>query len=147
PSRTSLRPRPCSRQPRRAPTSLASTSIPRINTPAGRSRRPTLILLCERGGAMLLHHRTGRLFLSTFMLMAAAARPARTGAPGNLELVQTMPVRGTPDRLDHLATDNKHGRLFVANLSNNSLDIVDLQVGKLVKQICQKKNPEDRLRP
>jgi sugar lactone lactonase YvrE len=51
------------------------------------------------------------------------------------DLVQTIPLRGAPGRLDHLAIDTKAGRLFIANLSNNSLDIVDLKMGKLVKQV------------
>src|SRR5262249_31148196 len=34
-----------------------------------------------------------------------------------------------------LAIDTKGGRLFIANLSNNSLDVVDLKAGRLVKQI------------
>jgi DNA-binding beta-propeller fold protein YncE len=38
-----------------------------------------------------------------------------------------------------MAIDSKHARLFVANLSNNSLDIVDLKAGKLLKQIPDQK--------
>src|SRR5262249_5832330 len=46
---------------------------------------------------------------------------------------------GAGGRLDHMAIDMKSERLFVANLSNNSLDIVDLKAGKLVKQITDQK--------
>src|SRR5262249_34206103 len=35
----------------------------------------------------------------------------------------------------HLALDAKHDRLFVANMANSSLDIVDLKAGKLQRQI------------
>jgi DNA-binding beta-propeller fold protein YncE len=52
-----------------------------------------------------------------------------------LKLVQTIPLRGPASRLDHLALDAKHGRLFVANMANSSLDVVDLKAGKLLKQI------------
>ena len=52
-----------------------------------------------------------------------------------LELVQTIPLKGPAGRLDHLALDKEHGRLFVANMANSSLDVVDLKAGKLVKQI------------
>jgi DNA-binding beta-propeller fold protein YncE len=58
----------------------------------------------------------------------AAAEPS-------LKLVQTIPLAGPAGRLDHLALDAKHGRLFVANMANASLDVVDLKAGKLVKQI------------
>jgi DNA-binding beta-propeller fold protein YncE len=59
--------------------------------------------------------------------------------PASLELVQTIPLKGAPGRLDHMAIDRQHARLFVANLSNNSLDVVDLKAGKLVKQIPDQK--------
>src|SRR5581483_9148197 len=59
--------------------------------------------------------------------------------PATLQLLQTIPLKGPPGRLDHLAIDRTHGRLFVTNLSNNSLDIVDLQAGKLLKQIPDQK--------
>jgi DNA-binding beta-propeller fold protein YncE len=64
-----------------------------------------------------------------------APLPARAGEPVSLRLAQTIPLKGAPGRLDHMAVDNEHGRLFVANLSNNTLDIVDLKAGKLLKQI------------
>src|SRR5919201_2662597 len=66
-------------------------------------------------------------------LTVAAAEPA------SLRLVQTIQLKGAPGRLDHMAVDPKHGRLFVANLSNNSLDIVDLKAGKLIKQVPDQK--------
>ena len=66
-------------------------------------------------------------------LTAAAAEPA------TLKLVQTIQLKGGPGRLDHMAIDTEHGRLFVANLSNNSLDVVDLKAGRLVKRIPDQK--------
>jgi DNA-binding beta-propeller fold protein YncE len=52
-----------------------------------------------------------------------------------LKLVQTIPLAGPPSRLDRMALDAKNGRLFVANMANASLDVVDMKAGKLVKQI------------
>jgi DNA-binding beta-propeller fold protein YncE len=53
-----------------------------------------------------------------------------------LELVQIVKLRGPAGkRLDHLALDSKRGRLFVANMANASLDIIDLGAGKLLKSI------------
>src|SRR6516162_4211571 len=60
---------------------------------------------------------------------------ATAAEPMTLKLLQTIPLKGAPGRLDHMAIDSKGGRLFVANLSNNSLDVVDLKAGKLVKQV------------
>jgi hypothetical protein len=53
----------------------------------------------------------------------------------SLELIRTIPLQGAAGRFDHLALDARSNRLFIANLSNNSLDVVDLTAGKLVKQI------------
>src|SRR5260370_34781213 len=71
------------------------------------------------------------------LLLGVRSMPA--AEPATLELVQTIALKGAPGRLDHLAIDTRHGRLFVANLSNNSLDIVDLKAGKLIKQISRQK--------
>ena len=73
--------------------------------------------------------------LSAALLLVAGDRPALAAEPATLELVQTIPLKGAAGRLDHLAIDTKHGRLFIANLSNDSLDVVDLKAGKLVKQV------------
>jgi DNA-binding beta-propeller fold protein YncE len=73
--------------------------------------------------------------LAAGLLLSLWVGPAPAAEPATLELVQTIPLKGAAGRLDHLAIDRKHGRLFVANLSNNSLDVVDLKAGKLVKQV------------
>src|SRR5438552_18027429 len=80
--------------------------------------------------------RRTRLFLGllTSLFFVACGQPAAAD-PAPLELVQTIPLKGAPGRLDHLALDAKGGRLFIANLSNNSLDIIDVKAAKLDKQI------------
>jgi DNA-binding beta-propeller fold protein YncE len=55
--------------------------------------------------------------------------------PPSLERIQTIDLKGRPGKLDHLIVDGKSGRLFQANKVNNTLDVVDLKAGKLVKQI------------
>src|SRR5439155_27372626 len=73
-------------------------------------------------------HRTLALpALAVGLLLTLGVGPAPAGEPATLKLVQTIPLKGAPGRLDHLAIDSKLARLFVANLSNNSLDIVDLK--------------------
>lgn len=72
----------------------------------------------------------------TLSLAALAAGESSVRAQSaTLELIQTIPLQGGSGRFDHLALDAKGRRLFIANLSNNSLDIVDLQTGKLARQI------------
>jgi hypothetical protein len=55
--------------------------------------------------------------------------------PPPLERVGTIALKSPVGGLDHLALDARRSRLFVANTSNSSLDIVDLKVGKLFKQV------------
>jgi DNA-binding beta-propeller fold protein YncE len=50
-------------------------------------------------------------------------------------LVQTIELAGKAGKMDHLVVDSKGQRLFLANKVNNTLDIVDLKAGKLIKQV------------
>jgi DNA-binding beta-propeller fold protein YncE len=57
-----------------------------------------------------------------------------------LERVQKIPLSGRPEKkLDHLALDARRNRLFVANMANRTLDVIDLKEGKLLKSV-----PEQR---
>lgn len=86
------------------------------------------------------HHKTAhRTLLAIPLVLLAAGLTARAAEPVSLRLVQTIPLKGEAGRLDHMAIDTQQGRLFVANLSNASLDIVDLKAGKLIKQIPDQK--------
>jgi hypothetical protein len=62
------------------------------------------------------------------------ALPA-TAIGGPLELVQTIVLKGKAGKLDHLIFDAKSGRVFLANKVNNTVDVVDMKGGKLVKQL------------
>jgi DNA-binding beta-propeller fold protein YncE len=52
-----------------------------------------------------------------------------------LKRIKTIALKGPVGGMDHLAVDAKRGRLFVANTVNDSLDVVDLKAGKLLKQV------------
>jgi DNA-binding beta-propeller fold protein YncE len=54
--------------------------------------------------------------------------------PG-LEMAQKIVLKGKPGKLDHLIVDTHSSRLFLANKINNTVDVVDLKVGRLVKQL------------
>lgn len=63
------------------------------------------------------------------MLSACAeAKPNDTDAPLVAEREIALP--GVAGRIDHLAADPAHHRLFVAEIANGSVDAVDLQTGK-----------------
>lgn len=82
-----------------------------------------------------------RKYLRWFPFCLILSFPAigMAAEPKTLELYQDIPLESGMGRYDHLALDDSHSRLFLANLSNNSLDIVDLKAGKLVKQIPSQK--------
>jgi DNA-binding beta-propeller fold protein YncE len=52
-----------------------------------------------------------------------------------LKRVHILELKGKAGPLDHLAVDSAHNRLFVANQSNDTLDVVDMRVCRLVKQV------------
>lgn len=74
-----------------------------------------------------------RIGASCFVLCGGAGILAADDAP--LKRVQVIELKGPASRLDHLAIDAAGRRLFVANMANSSLDVVDLAQGKLVRQI------------
>ncbi len=80
---------------------------------------------------------TARLVVRTFLLLAGLALgiPAPAADPSSLELVQTIVLKGKAGKLDHLSLDQKRERLFLANTSNGTLDVVDLKAGKLLRQV------------
>lgn len=70
------------------------------------------------------------------IVVVAAALVVLSSAPAaELELVQSIQLKGKPGTLDHLALDTKRDRLLVANKTNNTLDVVDLKTGTLLQQV------------
>src|SRR5262245_49735319 len=71
--------------------------------------------------------------------MMCHAAPA-FGDPPVLERVKKIQLSGRPEKkLDHLALDAKGNRLFVANMANRTLDVIDVKEGKLIKSIPDQK--------
>jgi DNA-binding beta-propeller fold protein YncE len=85
--------------------------------------------------------RLKRAVWGVWLVLAAAgwvlSVPARAEPP--LVKVQTIGLKGAAGLLDHVMVDHKHERLLVANQANNTLDVVDLKAGKLVKQVEDQK--------
>jgi DNA-binding beta-propeller fold protein YncE len=61
--------------------------------------------------------------------------PGRAAPPELLELEAKIPLGAVRGRIDHLAVDLARHRLFVAELGNGSLGVVDLGQGKLLRRI------------
>src|SRR5438067_11811266 len=62
------------------------------------------------------------------------------GAP--LVLEAKIPLGDVSGRIDHLSIDLKRQRLFVAELGNNSLGVVDLAAGKVLRRIANLSEPQ-----
>jgi YVTN family beta-propeller protein len=62
-------------------------------------------------------------------LMSSAAEPVQ------LVLEAKIPLGDVKGRIDHLALDVAHRRLFVAELGNNSVGVVDVDAGKVIRRI------------
>jgi hypothetical protein len=62
-----------------------------------------------------------------------------------LRLLQTIPLPGVKGRLDHMGVDVEKKRLFVATVDNNTLEIVDLSAGKVIKSLTGFKDTQDAL--
>jgi YVTN family beta-propeller protein len=69
----------------------------------------------------------------------AVAQPAET-AP--LQLEAKIPLGNVAGRIDHMAVDLKRQRLFVAELGNDSVGVVDLANRKLLQTIAGLKQPQ-----
>jgi hypothetical protein len=62
-----------------------------------------------------------------------------------LRLVQTIPLPGVSGRLDHMAVDLEKKRLFVAAVANGTLEVLDLDAGKVINSIPGIKDAQDAL--
>lgn len=69
---------------------------------------------------------------------------ARSQSPGNapLQIERSIPLPGVAGRIDHLAYDPKHGRIFIAELGNGTVEAVDLATGRSVGRIGGLKEPQ-----
>ncbi|HKS89622.1 MAG TPA: YncE family protein [Stellaceae bacterium] len=79
--------------------------------------------------------------LAAAMVMPPVGAAGRT-APAPLVLEAKIPLGDVAGRIDHLAIDTGRRRLFVAELGNDSLGVVDLQAGKRLRTISGLSEPQ-----
>lgn len=65
------------------------------------------------------------------------SRLPANGSPSSLLLIQRIPIPNVNGRIDHMTVDitGRERLLFVAELENDSLDIIDLNIGKRVHSV------------
>lgn len=62
-----------------------------------------------------------------FLLLALAMPSVQAAGESSLTPVATIPLPAVKGRIDHMAIDLVHGRLFVAALGNDSVEVVDVE--------------------
>jgi DNA-binding beta-propeller fold protein YncE len=72
--------------------------------------------------------------------LALACVPAIAAEP--LQLEAKIPLGKVVGRIDHMAVDLAHHRLFVAELGNDSVGVVDVEARKVVHRIDRLRTPQ-----
>ena len=90
-----------------------------------------------------MRHNTAKASLGFLLccLLATPSAQVRAAAPA-LQLERTIPLPKVVGRIDHMAIDLGRSRLFVAELGNNTVDVIDLNDGKSVHRIEGLKEPQ-----
>jgi hypothetical protein len=78
------------------------------------------------------------LLVAIFWLMSPLS--ARASSPLTLEA--TIPLHDVRGRIDHMAIDLPRKRLMVAELGNDTVDVIDLGTGALVHRISGLREPQ-----
>lgn len=81
------------------------------------------------------------LMLAGIGLLGCGDRSTAAG-PAPLVLEATLPLAGVQGRIDHLAIDPPHKRLFVAELGNGSIEALDLATGRSLGRVGGLKEPQ-----
>src|SRR5712671_3791906 len=76
------------------------------------------------------------------MSVAADGLMAQTAETGMLQLEAKIPLGDVRGRIDHMAIDLSRQHLFVAELENDSVGIVDLVNRKVIRTIQGLKEPQ-----
>jgi hypothetical protein len=79
---------------------------------------------------------TEGVLLTVLLAVLGLGAPARADDAPPLERVQVISLHGkVGKKLDHMTLDAKRDRLLLANTANDTLDVIDLKAGKLLKEI------------
>jgi DNA-binding beta-propeller fold protein YncE len=82
--------------------------------------------------------------LATIALLAPVlcALPGIGRAADPIVLDQTIALKDVSGRIDHMAVDLGRKRLFVSELGNGTLDVIDLAAGSVIRRIEGLKKPQ-----
>ena len=74
--------------------------------------------------------------------LLAGSPGARAAEGGPLVLERTITLPNVSGRIDHMAIDVARKRLFVAELGNGTVDVVDLATGTVLHRLTSLKDPQ-----
>src|SRR5262249_54040798 len=83
-----------------------------------------------------------KLFWPALAILALAIRPPSAAAQLPLRLEVKIPLGSVSGRIDHMAVDLARQRLFVAELGNDSVGVVNLAKGTVAHRITGLKEPQ-----
>lgn len=75
-------------------------------------------------------------------LANTSVTPASAAAPDTLVLERKIPLGNVSGRIDHFALDAKGRRLFLAELGNDSVSVVDIDKGTVVRRVNVATEPQ-----
>lgn len=87
----------------------------------------------------------GVLFLGTGGMKSAPATQSNNERILPLQLEEQIPVPNVAGRLDHLTADAKRKRLIVSALGNNTVEVIDVFAGKVIRSIQGADEPQGPL--
>src|SRR5689334_16664024 len=86
------------------------------------------------------HRRSSIIFIWAMTLIIGCEAPGQPSDP--LKLVNTIPLDHVEGRIDHFGLDAGGQRLFMAALGNNTIEVIDLAAGKVVRHIKGLSTPQ-----
>jgi DNA-binding beta-propeller fold protein YncE len=98
--------------------------------------RAHLPSLCEGKWPKVLHN------IMAALVVGLELRAAHPDGSLLLKLVSKIPLRAVNGRIDHLAFDFARKQLFIDELQNNTVGVVDLGNGKLLHRITGLRGPQ-----
>lgn len=82
------------------------------------------------------------LLITTLLAVAQIGKHVDAPTRPALRLEATIPLPKVDGRIDHMARDRRHDRLFVAALGNGTLEVVDVSINRFVKSVPGLKEPQ-----
>ena len=128
----------------------AQMTVGSMTLPVPASADPWALLLAAAAALLLFRFRAGLVPVLAFSSLGALALhllgvlvpPAAAAEPAPLVLESKIPLGEVAGRIDHFAIDLARRRLFVAELGNDSVGVLDLAAGRLLRRLTGLKEPQ-----